>query len=42
MQTMDWKEIEKARKVALEVLIHNAHGPYQELLSPFGQEGKSA
>lgn len=31
MKTMDWKEIEKARKAALEVLIHNAHGPYQGL-----------
>jgi len=31
MLTMDWKEIEKAKQAALEVLIHNAHGPYQGL-----------
>jgi len=31
MQTTAWKEIEKAKKAALEVLIHNAHGPYQGL-----------
>ena len=28
MKTIDWKEIEKAKKAALEVLIHNSHGPY--------------
>ncbi len=31
MQTINWKEIEKAKKAALEVLIHNAHGPYHGL-----------
>ena len=31
MQTTAWKEIEKAKKAALDVLIHNAHGPYQGL-----------
>ncbi|HEY3388019.1 MAG TPA: glycoside hydrolase 100 family protein [Prolixibacteraceae bacterium] len=31
MQTENWKEIEKARKAALEVLLHNAHGPFQGL-----------
>lgn len=28
MQTENWQEIEKAKKAALEVLLHNAHGPY--------------
>jgi hypothetical protein len=31
MKTIDWTEIEEARKAALEVLLHNAHGPYQGL-----------
>ncbi|MFA5818330.1 MAG: glycoside hydrolase 100 family protein [Bacteroidales bacterium] len=31
MQTADWQEIEKAKKAALEVLLHNAHGPYHGL-----------
>ena len=31
METIDWNEIEKAKLAALEVLIHNAHGPYQGL-----------
>jgi hypothetical protein len=31
MQTNNWGEIEEARKAALEVLIHNAHGPYHGL-----------
>jgi hypothetical protein len=31
MLTENRQEIEKAKKVALEVLIHNAHGPYQGL-----------
>ena len=31
MQTENRLEIEKAKKAALEVLIHNAHGPYQGL-----------
>jgi len=31
MQTENWKEIEEAKKAALEVLLHNAHGPFQGL-----------
>jgi len=31
MQKSDHEEIEKARKAALEVLLHNAKGPYQGL-----------
>jgi hypothetical protein len=31
MQIIDWTEIEAAKKVALEVLLHNAHGPYHGL-----------
>jgi len=31
MQTAHWHEIEKAKKAALEVLLHNAHGPYHGL-----------
>jgi len=31
MQKENWKEIEKAKDVALEVLLHNAHGPFQGL-----------
>ena len=31
MQTSNWQEIEEAKKAALEVLLHNAHGPYHGL-----------
>jgi hypothetical protein len=31
MQIADWEEIRAAKNAALEVLIHNAHGPYQGL-----------
>lgn len=31
MQTINWQEIEIAKKAALEVLLHNAKGPYQGL-----------
>src|SRR4030065_840494 len=31
MQTANWQEIEEAKKAALEVLLHNAHGPYYGL-----------
>jgi hypothetical protein len=31
MYTENWKEIEQARKAALEVLLHNSHGPFQGL-----------
>jgi hypothetical protein len=31
MQTEYWKEIELAKKAAIEVLLHNAHGPYHGL-----------
>lgn len=31
MQNIDWKEIEEAKKAAVEVLLHNAHGPFQGL-----------
>ena len=31
MQPANWKEIEEAKKAALEVLLHNAHGPYHGL-----------
>jgi len=31
MQTDNWQEIEEAKKAALEVLLHNAHGPYHGL-----------
>jgi len=31
MQTEEKNEIEKAKKAALEVLLHNAHGPFQGL-----------
>nr|WP_321451359.1 amylo-alpha-1,6-glucosidase [uncultured Carboxylicivirga sp.] len=31
MQDLYWKEVEDAKKAALEVLIHNAHGPYHGL-----------
>ena len=31
MQTANWQEIEEAKKTALEVLLHNVHGPYHGL-----------
>jgi hypothetical protein len=31
MQITDWEEIRAAKNAALEVLIHNAHGPYHGL-----------
>jgi hypothetical protein len=31
METVNWQDIEEARKAAIEVLLHNAHGPYQGL-----------
>ena len=31
MKTASWQEIEEAKKAALEVLLHNAHGPYHGL-----------
>jgi len=31
MQPAHWQEIEEAKKAALEVLLHNAHGPYHGL-----------
>jgi hypothetical protein len=31
MQPGDWQEIEEAKKAAIEVLLHNAHGPYHGL-----------
>ena len=31
METINWHDIEKAKKAAIEVLINNAHGPYQKL-----------
>lgn len=31
MQTVLWQEIEETKKTALEVLLHNAHGPYHGL-----------
>jgi hypothetical protein len=31
MKITNWQEIEDAKKAALEVLLHNAHGPYQGL-----------
>jgi hypothetical protein len=31
MQNSNWQEIEDAKKAALEVLIHNSHGPYHGL-----------
>ena len=31
MQTAHWQEIEDAKNAALEVLLHNAHGPYHGL-----------
>ncbi|MBK7713346.1 MAG: amylo-alpha-1,6-glucosidase [Bacteroidales bacterium] len=31
MKTVNWKEIEEARKAALEVLLFNVHGPFRGL-----------
>jgi hypothetical protein len=31
MQTEDWHDIEEAKNAALEVLLHNAHGPFHGL-----------
>lgn len=31
MQTTNWQEIEKAKEAALEVLLHNSHGPFHGL-----------
>ena len=31
MHTTNWQEIEDAKKAALEVLLHNAHGPFHGL-----------
>jgi hypothetical protein len=31
METINWDEIEAAKKAALEVLLHNAHGPFHGL-----------
>jgi hypothetical protein len=31
MKPINWQEIEKAKKAALEVLLHNAHGPFHGL-----------
>ena len=31
MQTANWQEIEEAKKAALEVLLHNTHGPFHGL-----------
>ncbi len=31
MQTVNWQEIKEAKKAAIEVLLHNAHGPYHGL-----------
>jgi hypothetical protein len=31
IKTKDWQEIEEAKKAAVEVLLHNAHGPFQGL-----------
>lgn len=31
MQTANWQEIENAKNAAVEVLLHNAHGPYHGL-----------
>jgi hypothetical protein len=31
MQKSNWQEIEEAKKAALEVLLHNAHGPFHGL-----------
>ena len=31
MQTANWQEIKEAKKAAIEVLLHNAHGSYHGL-----------
>ena len=31
MKSINWQEIEKAKKAAIEVLLHNAHGPFHKL-----------
>ncbi len=31
MQPASWQEIEEAKRAAIEVLLHNAHGPYHRL-----------
>lgn len=31
METVNWEKIEVAKKAALEVLMHNSHGPYNDL-----------
>ncbi|HEY4324437.1 MAG TPA: glycoside hydrolase 100 family protein [Mucilaginibacter sp.] len=31
MQTINWEEVESAKKVAVEVLLHNARGPFRGL-----------
>ena len=31
METINWEEIEAAKKGAIEVLLHNAHGPFHGL-----------
>jgi len=31
MQSENWQEIEEAKKAAIEVLLHNAHGPFHGL-----------
>src|SRR5665648_949175 len=31
MQNSEWEEIREAKKEALEVLLHNAHGPFHGL-----------
>ena len=36
MQNINWQEIEQAKKIALEVLLHNADGPYHGLTRTAG------
>jgi hypothetical protein len=31
MQIIDWQEVESAKKAAVEVLLHNSHGPFNGL-----------
>src|ERR1035437_2673426 len=31
MKSINWQEIEEAKKAAIEVLLHNAHGPFHKL-----------
>ena len=31
MQSGDWQNIEEAKKAAVEVLLHNSHGPFHGL-----------